>query len=479
MTTTTKKVSIGDNPAVENTEGVPIDGFQDPTGEYPKREYHYGSSINKSARGLKVENLYLGGGTEGVSLNLEDQEPSRFPFNQVKETSSGHIISYDDTPGGERVLIKHRTGAGVEVRADGSVIISSLNNKVEVTGGDQTVIVEGNGKLVYNGNLNLEVTGDYNVNVGGDYNVNTNGNQNTKVRKNNITEVGLNTNYLTKGTHVQKTVEHESRIVLGNENHIVKGYWRNQIGAEIEMFTGNRFQVSAEEEFAITALQGNISATELSVIGMKGVIGGEAVEFTSPVYMGPMGATPFTSGASFYGSFHGQALEAIKSNYAYKAENAKTSEKASKESPGQPSGGAPEVPTNMESLTPVKPVPICDAVSGILSDGHLSIRAVSIDPLDALRNSLLLRDDYAGLFEKDPTIDEIRSTLRDIANRTITNEEGNKFVDILIQNEVISAQWEAPLPFKIGRVAKGTATTPTFGYTALGNSIDHRGKIFK
>ena len=133
----------------------------------------------------------------------------------------------------------------------------------------------------------------------------------------------------------------------------------------------------------------------------------------------------------------------------------------------------------MESLTPVKPVPICDAVSGILSDGHLSIRAVSIDPLDALRNSLLLRDDYAGLFEKDPTIDEIRSTLRDIANRTITNEEGNKFVDILIQNEVISAQWEAPLPFKIGRVAKGTATTPTFGYTALGNSIDHRGKIFK
>ena len=29
MTTTTKKVSIGDNPAVENTEGVPIDGFQE------------------------------------------------------------------------------------------------------------------------------------------------------------------------------------------------------------------------------------------------------------------------------------------------------------------------------------------------------------------------------------------------------------------------------------------------------------------
>jgi hypothetical protein len=223
MTTQTKRERLGNNPAVENTEGVPIDGFQDPTGEYPKREYHYGSSINRSARGLKVENLYLGGGSIGTSLNLEDQEPSKFPFNQVKETSSGHIISYDDTPGGERILIKHRKGAGVEVRADGSVVISALNNKVEVTGGDQTVIVEGNGKMVYNGNLNLEVTGDFNVNVGGDYNVNVDGDKNEKIRKNTNTTVGLNTNYTTKGTASYKTVEHEARVILGNEEHVVNG----------------------------------------------------------------------------------------------------------------------------------------------------------------------------------------------------------------------------------------------------------------
>src|SRR5210317_1500929 len=190
MTTTTKKQPLGTNPPIENTEGAPMDGFQDPTGEYPKREYHYGSSINLSARGLKVENLYLGGSVNKTDFDLEDQEPSRFPFNQVKETSSGHVISYDDTPGGERILIKHRKGAGVEIRADGSVVISAVNNKVEVTGGDQTVIVEGNGKLIYNGDLTLEVTGNYNVNVGGDYNVNVQGDTNTHIRKNNNTEVG-------------------------------------------------------------------------------------------------------------------------------------------------------------------------------------------------------------------------------------------------------------------------------------------------
>lgn len=478
MTTTTKKTELGDNPAIENTEGVPIDGFQDPTGEYPKREYHFGSSINKSARGLKVENLYLGGGTLGVSLDLEDQEPSRFPFNQVKETASGHVISYDDTPGGERILIKHRKGAGVEVRADGSVIISAIKNKVEVTGGDQTVIVEGNGQLIYNGNLDLKVTGDFNVDVGGDYNVNVNGNVNTTVRKNNNTTVGLNTAYTTKGTATYKTVEHEARLVLGNEDHIVKGYWKNNVGAEIEMFTANRFQVSAEEEFAMSALQGVITATDISVLGMKGAIGGEAVEFTGPVYMGPKGATPFTSGAAFYGSFHGQALEAIKSGFAYKAENAKTAQLASKKKPGQPSGGAPEVPKNMESLTPAKPIPKTDAVAGILSDGHLSIRPIIIDSGDSLSTAILLRDDYVGLFEKEPTIDEIRSSLRDPANRELKTDDDIIITSKLLQVSKLNASWNNPVPAKVGRIAKKDVS-PRFGYTALGNSVNNRGKRFK
>ena len=30
----------------EESIGVPEDGFQDPTGEYPKRDYNFGSGIN-------------------------------------------------------------------------------------------------------------------------------------------------------------------------------------------------------------------------------------------------------------------------------------------------------------------------------------------------------------------------------------------------------------------------------------------------
>ena len=200
----------------ENTLGVPNDGMQDPTGEYPKREYNYGSSINKAARGSKTNNIYVGGGDIGVSLGIEPQRPSEYPFNQVQETISGHVIEQDDTPGGERVLIKHRKGAGIEMRADGSVIISAVNNKVEVTGGDQTVIIEGNGNLVYQGNLNMKVTGDYNVDVGGNYNVNVGGSLREEIQQNHRTITTGNREETVKKTKIKQNLEYgHTDVMLG------------------------------------------------------------------------------------------------------------------------------------------------------------------------------------------------------------------------------------------------------------------------
>ena len=495
MTTTIKKTPIGTNEVVENTEGVPIDGFQDPTGEYPKREYFYGSSINRSARGLKVEDLYLGGGVEGTSLDLEDQEPSRFPFNQVKETPSGHIISYDDTPGGERILIKHRKGAGVEVRADGSVVISALKNKVEVTGGDQTIIIEGNGKMHYQGDLNLDVSGDYNVNVGGDYNLNIQGNSFNSIRKNIETIVGSNTKYETKGTATNKTLEHKVDVVLGNNDQVIKGYNKINVGAMTEIFNGNYFQVSAEENISMSALQANIQATELSVVGMKGLVGGEQVEFTGPVYMGPLGDLPFYSGAAFYGSFHGQSTEAIRSysanhaeysDWANEAGAAKTADKANSTPGGQPNPSPIEAQNaflsaieEQETIGPIKPVPRTDTVSSLLMTGYHSIKPIVIDEEDEMRNALLLRDDYGGLYEKEPTINEIRSTMRDDTNREHMNDYETKVIDCLVAKGKVSADWRSTQPPKIGRVSKGGEISPRYGYNALGNSVNNRGKRIK
>ena len=50
MTTETDKNSLGKNTAKDKTLGVPQEGFQDPTGEFPRTNYHYTSSIKPRTR---------------------------------------------------------------------------------------------------------------------------------------------------------------------------------------------------------------------------------------------------------------------------------------------------------------------------------------------------------------------------------------------------------------------------------------------
>ena len=68
--------------------------------------------------------------------------------------------------------------------------------------------------------------------------------------------------------------------------------------------------------------------------------------------------------------------------------------------------------------------------------------------------------------------------MRDPANRTIANDEGTTVVDLLVTDGILSGEWKVPTPPKTGRVSPAT-TSPRFGYNALGNSVDNRGKRFK
>jgi len=466
MTTSKDRRRIGQDPSRDETEGIPLDGFQDPTGEYPKAEYFYGSSINRAARGLKINNLYLGGGDFGISLNIEPQEPSRFPFNQVHETSSGHVVEYDDTPGGERILIKHRKGAGVEMRADGSVIISAVNNKVEVTGGDNTIIVEGEANLVYKGNLNLQVSGDFNIDVGGNYNVNVAGNKKEEISLNHRTTVSGNSEYITKKSRSTKTVENNLDVVLGENKQITKGNLNKEVEGNINMFSDADIMVSGKNEFVAVAKTANMSATQISILGITGSIGGSAVDFTGKVYQGPLGPVPFTSGAAFYGSFLGQSLESILSSMSHQSFKSATAG-----SLGSPGIGPPApLPVKVVATQPSAPPPNPAIVGIHLAGGSYAIRRVTVDAGDALKDRILLKDDYEGLFEKIPTMQEIRSTIRDLANR-------DKIANKLIRERRLNPEYKKVSPPKIGRTS-GKAPSSRFGYVPIGNAIANRGKRF-
>ena len=429
----------------------------------------------------------------GISLDLgiKEQRPSEFPFNQVQETPSGHVIEMDDTPGGERILIKHRKGAGVEVRADGTVIVASKQNKIEVTGGDQNTIVEGNGNLIYKGNLNLVVTGDFNVDVGGDYNVNVAGDHKESIEDNYRRTVGKNRSSLVRGKENNKVIGERFDVYLDNTAEYVKGNKKNWIKGSNELLVDVDMFTSAKESYAVTSKTSSLVGTDtISVFGNDGTIGGKKVDFTGQTYMGHLGPKPFESGATFYGSFHGQVTEAMFSRFSWFAERSKYAENAEQansavaaktagSAPGAsgsatqttiPSGGSPETTWNQEVHGPDGPPPVPPIIAAHSTMGPFAIRDVQIDPADKLKDRLGYTDEYQELFSKIPTTSEIRSKFRIESNRDVLGA-------ILVAEGRINSNFKKPNPPKIGRTSP-QKPTPRYGYTPIGNAIENRGKRF-
>jgi len=464
------------NEGAEDTQGVPREGMNDPTGEYPKRDYFFGSSVNKAAVGAKVNNLALGGSELGIDLDLPPQKPSEYPFNQVQETQSGHVIEIDDTPGGERVLIKHRTGAGMELRADGSVLISSKNQSVTVTGGDATVIVEGEGNLIYKGDVNLRVAGDFNVDVDGNYNLEIAGDKIENIKGRHNKKVFRDVNVDIHGSRVSKTIGAISETTLTRYDVLVNGRANYRSTGTTEI-TGSNLITTAVNEWTAAASTANITARHISMIGHKGTIGGPLIDYYGKTYGGLPGGV--TNIATFYGALVGRATEALHADYSMFSEMSGYAVGAVQAASAVSLGGTAPVPKppkpGIMPYTPLPqtaPLPAPPIVELMLATSSYGVRNVEIDPL--LREKMEKNDEYAELFNFDPDIHEIRSKLRSPANLN-----NSKFTSYLVSENLLNKDFAKTLPSNIGRSANKTGTI-RFGVELLGNNpIDNRSKRFK
>jgi hypothetical protein len=105
--------------------------------------------------------------------------PPKYPFNNITQTPSGHMFEMDDTPGGERIRIHHRSGTFTEMHPNGDEVhkiygdgyeIITKNKNVLISGvcnitieGDSILHVKGNRKELIDGNYSIVVKGDYTV----------------------------------------------------------------------------------------------------------------------------------------------------------------------------------------------------------------------------------------------------------------------------------------------------------------------------
>ena len=192
-------------------------GFSDPEGKYPLRDYMNEPDTNRLARGIidgthikfkdSVRKFSIPTANGGSYDQPQSAYSSIYPYNKVYETESGHVVEFDDSPGGERINVFHRKGTYYEVDPNGtqtnyvvgdSFVIVERNGNIYVNGtcnltcagpmnilcqGDANLEVKGQADCTFHNDVNLGVALDFNVAVGGDFNVLVEGNYNVEVGK--------------------------------------------------------------------------------------------------------------------------------------------------------------------------------------------------------------------------------------------------------------------------------------------------------
>jgi len=444
------------------------DGFADPTGIYPKVGYEEASSVNEIARGFKRVNVELGGSVSEIDFDLNEETVSTYPNSQVKETASGHIVEYDDTPGSERVMIRHTSGSGVEMRADGTMIYGSTKNTLRVTANDEKVVVDGDGELQYNGNLKLKVAGDFDLEVGGDFNVNVKGDMEQTIRRGLIQDIAGSYETQIIGSKSETIGGGSTSLIHGDKNNIIKGSFAEYVQVDHNYAAGGTLTMTAEQEVTLSTKSANITASSLAVLGDSGTIGG-----VNMVYYGHTAHIPRVNSTSvhattmyattFHGDLTGKADSANQADYATTAGQA-------------PTGAAGSPGTNINNTTIAADsstaLPTTVIINDALENSGVAIKKVHIDELNQLYNRLDRTAHYGGVSKVELNTKEARSKLRDPNN--VNNEQ---FISALIADGTISPFYTLISPLSTGRIVGGDKV-PRRGTDPIGRTLNPS-KLYK
>lgn len=327
----------------------------------------------------------------------------QYPYSQTNVTPGGHVIQYNDTPGGERVLIKHSTGSAVDLLPGGSIEISAAGAGTITITKDFTIIVSGNVKYEVNGDFDLNVKGNFNVkalnynsSIEGDKIENINGSARTAIAGNQGVTVRGSSSHIIKGT--------QTNTILGNSNNVTKGKVSIIAGGDIQVAGGGSMKITAPGSVDMSSNSVNIAGQSTTVVGASGTIGGEGVHLygfnarlTESVFAKAMQAD------TFHGDLDGTA------SYAQKADQANTAA-----NPG-PSNSIPAL-TNTSVSGSSTALPNGTLMTEYLTVSSKGIPEVKVDADEEIAKMIDKTVFTGGLSAVALSTNGVRDKLRDEAN---------------------------------------------------------------
>jgi len=158
-------------------------GFQDPNGKYPLNESNR-HALKESDMPRLARNDKLPQVVKEKQSNREQSpkrtakgktfmEPSvpyasKYPFNHVRATESGHVEEYDDTSSKERIHWYHKKGTFREWHPNGDEVLKVVGDSYEFVLKDRNLWVKGDLNIAVDGDANIRAK---NINVEADKNI--------------------------------------------------------------------------------------------------------------------------------------------------------------------------------------------------------------------------------------------------------------------------------------------------------------------
>ena len=373
-------------------------------------------------------------------------------------------------------MLRHRTGSGVNIGPDGSIIVSGNGNRIDKAA--DYILEVANGQRTFTGNLTLNVTGDLDINVGGEFNVKSTkktekiaGPSEIDITGDDIKTVDGNQTNLVLGGGAHQYLEGLSTIVKGDSRYVVEGNHTDAISGVLTM--------TAEQEIILTSPEANIAADNLSVFGDTGTIGGQNIQmYTRNLRAGgtvyadvsmdtPKGNITRVAGTSahyttFHGSLNGTAKQAITADVA-------NSQNYSDPDAGGGTGSASgytisnQTADDLANNTAETALPTASLLTDYRTKGTKGVKKVQVDPGNVIKNNIDYSIKTAGVTNKKLTAAESRRKMRDPAHRA--NAE---FTTQAVSDGILSPEFANSTPPNISTI-EDTSSIIIQGQTPMGS----------
>lgn len=109
-----------------------------------------------------------------------------YPHNHVYQSDSLHVMEFDDSPGVERVNLRHRLGSGTEMYPNGDTVQKSVRDHYELVLADRKTSVFNDDDITVNGDATHYTKGDRYDHVDGNYTLSVDGDFRILVRGQHI-----------------------------------------------------------------------------------------------------------------------------------------------------------------------------------------------------------------------------------------------------------------------------------------------------